>query len=177
MGTKSGMLYKRGESRFWWIKYNRNGGPVRESTGTDKETEARRILRERLGDIAAGRPVVPRADRVRFEELAEDFLNDYRMNGKRSLDWTEGSVEHLKGYLADWKAINITTPAGTVTGTEKENAATSAAQVLEEMVGRGRIELPTPGFSVSPRPIMPESDSEGPNAPDAGETRASRDSE
>ena len=38
--------------------------------------------------------------------------------------------------------------AGTVAGTEKENAATSAAQVLEKMVGRGRIELPTPGFSV-----------------------------
>ena len=100
MGTKSGMLYKRGESRFWWIKYYRNGRPVRESTGTGKETQARRILRKRLGDLAAGRLSVP------------SML------------------------------------AGTVAGTEKENAATSAAQVLEKMVGRGRIELPTPGFSV-----------------------------
>jgi hypothetical protein len=32
----------------------RNGRPIRESTGTDKETEAKRILREKEGDIAAG---------------------------------------------------------------------------------------------------------------------------
>ena len=38
--------------------------------------------------------------------------------------------------------------ADIVAGIEKENAASSAAQVLEKMVGRGRIELPTPGFSV-----------------------------
>lgn len=105
------MLYKRGESRFWWIKYYRNGRPVRESTGTDKETEARRILRERLGDLAAGRPVVPHADRVRFEELAEDFLNDYRINGKKSLDRAEQSVNHLRAYFAGWKVVNISTPA------------------------------------------------------------------
>jgi integrase len=106
-----GMIYKRGESRFYWIKYYRNGQPIRESTGTDKETEAKRILREKEGDIAAGRPVVPHADRVRFEELAEDFLNDYRVNRKRSLDRAERSVKHLTRYFAGWKAINISTPA------------------------------------------------------------------
>jgi integrase len=105
------MIYKRGESRFWWIKYYRNGRPVRESTGTEKETEAKRILREREGDIAAGRPVIPQANRVRFEELAEDFLTDYRVNGKRSLDRAERSVNHLKTYFAGWKAVNIATPA------------------------------------------------------------------
>ena len=142
------MLYKRRECRFWRIKYYRNGQPVREGAGTEKEAQARRILRERLDDLAVGWHVLPYADRVRFEELAEGFLSDYRVNGKRSLDRAEGGVEHLKGYLADWKANNITTPAGAVAGTEKGNAATSAAQVLEKMVGRGRIELPTPGFSV-----------------------------
>ena len=114
------MLYKQRGSKKWWLKYYRNGRPIRESTGTEKETKAKRILREKEGDIAAGRPVVPHADRVRFEELADDFLTDYRVNGKRSLERAEGSVEHLKGYFADWKAINITTPAGIVTGIEKE---------------------------------------------------------
>jgi hypothetical protein len=38
--------------------------------------------------------------------------------------------------------------AGMVAGIEKENAAKVAAQALEKVVGRGRIELPTPGFSV-----------------------------
>ena len=84
---------------------------MRESTGTDKEAEARRILRERLGDLAAGRPDVPHADRVRFEELAEDFLNDYRINGRKSLDRAEQSVNHLRACFAGWKVVNISTPA------------------------------------------------------------------
>jgi hypothetical protein len=79
-----GMLYKQKDSQNWWIKYYRNGRPIRESTGIDKETEAKRILREKEGDIAAGQPVVPHADRVRFEELADDFLTDYRVDSTRS---------------------------------------------------------------------------------------------
>jgi len=48
------MLYKQKGSQNCWIKYYRNGRPIRGSTGTDKETEAKRILREKEGDIAAG---------------------------------------------------------------------------------------------------------------------------
>jgi hypothetical protein len=62
-------------------------------------------------------------------------------------------------------------------GTEKESAATSAAQVLEEAVGRGRIELPTPGFSVGPSRMMLESDREGPHVLDADGKRSCADSE
>ena len=72
-----GMLYQEKGSQNWCIKYERNGRPIRESTRTDKETEAKRMLREKEGNIAAGRPVVPHADRVCFEELAEGLLNDY----------------------------------------------------------------------------------------------------
>jgi len=86
-----GMIYKRAGSRFFWIKYYRNGQPIRESTGTDKETEAKTILKAKEGDIASGRPVMPHADRIRFEELAEDYLNDYRVNRKRSLDRASGA--------------------------------------------------------------------------------------
>ena len=83
-----GMIYKQTKSRFWWIKYYKNGRPFRESTGTDREGEARRILREREGDIASGRPLLPRADRVRFEELADDLLKDYQINGKDTIEGT-----------------------------------------------------------------------------------------
>jgi integrase len=105
------MLYKQPGSRFWWIKYYRDGRPIRESTKTEKEKEAGRILRSREGDVAKGRPVMPRADRVRFEELSADFINDYKVNGKRSLDRAERSVAHLKAHFGGWRAVNITTPA------------------------------------------------------------------
>lgn len=106
-----GMIYKQAKSRFWWIKYYKNGRPLRESAGTDKESEARRILREREGDIASGRPMIPRADRLRFEELADDLLKDYRINGKRSLDRAIWALKHLQAFFGGWRALAITTPA------------------------------------------------------------------
>ncbi len=53
-----GYLYQRGN--IWWVKYYRNGRPIRESTGTDKETEAKRSLKLREGDVATGRLIIPR---------------------------------------------------------------------------------------------------------------------
>lgn len=38
-----GAIYKRGT--VWWIKYYRNGIPMRESTGTDKEQLAKTLLK------------------------------------------------------------------------------------------------------------------------------------
>jgi len=40
----------------WWIKYYRNGKPVRESSESTKETEAKKLLRLREGDVAKGVP-------------------------------------------------------------------------------------------------------------------------
>jgi hypothetical protein len=63
-----GSIYKRKwknkegtirESAVWWIKYYRNGCPMRESTETDKESEAKKLLKLREGDIARGVPVTP----------------------------------------------------------------------------------------------------------------------
>jgi integrase len=50
-------------------------------------------------------------DRVRFDELAEGFLADYRINGKRSLVRAERSVEHLKTFFEGARVTNITSPA------------------------------------------------------------------
>jgi hypothetical protein len=38
--TKTGKRYKI--SQVWWVKYRANGRVIRESSGTDKEGEARR---------------------------------------------------------------------------------------------------------------------------------------
>jgi hypothetical protein len=76
-------LYKRG--RVWWAKYYVNGRPVRESTHTEKETEAKRILDGRRGRAATGQPMMPRADRVRYDEAAADLRQHYEATGTRGL--------------------------------------------------------------------------------------------
>ena len=64
-----GMVYKRGN--VWWVKYYVNGRPVRESTGTDMVLEAKKMLKERDGKAVTGQPIIKRADRIRYEEIAE----------------------------------------------------------------------------------------------------------
>jgi len=72
-----------------WIKYYRNGKAYRESSGSAKESDAKRLLRLREGDIARGVPITPKVGRVKFDELADDVLNDYLINGRRSLKQLE----------------------------------------------------------------------------------------
>jgi integrase len=89
----NGSIFQRGA--VYWIKYYRNGKPYRETSGSDKESEARKLLKKRLGEIALGRFVGPDAERVTIRELAEDYLNDYRVNGRKSLEKAEEMVTRL----------------------------------------------------------------------------------
>ena len=83
----NGSVFQRGA--VWWVKYHRNGKPYRESSGSDKESDARKVLKKRLGEIALGRFIGPDAERVTIRELAGDYLNDYRVNARKSLDKAE----------------------------------------------------------------------------------------
>jgi integrase len=105
--AKDGHIYKR--RNIYWIKYYRGRKPYYESTKSEKESEAKRVLRRRLGQIAEGRFFGLRPERVKFEDLARDFVNDYRINGKRSLDKAERSVRHLQHFFGGMRAGDITT--------------------------------------------------------------------
>jgi hypothetical protein len=67
-------IYKRGQT--YWLKYYRNGKPYYDSTGTAKETDVKKLLKKRKGEISEGKLPGVYFDRVRFDELAEDFLAD-----------------------------------------------------------------------------------------------------
>jgi len=103
-----GMIYKRGKT--YWIKYYRNGKPYRESTKSHKKPDAKRLLKKREGEISEGKLPGIYFDRVTFDELAEDFLSDYRINQKKSLVRAERSVGHLKEYFEGFKVTEITSP-------------------------------------------------------------------
>jgi integrase len=89
-----GMIYKRG--MVYWIKYYRSGKPYRESTRSKKTADAKRLLKKREGKISEGKLPGIYFDRVRFDELAEDLLTDYRINQKKTLVRAARSVEHLR---------------------------------------------------------------------------------
>ncbi len=102
-----GTLYKRGKT--WWIKYYRNGKPYFESTHTKNETEAKRKLKLREGQIAEGKFAGLKPERILFDELAQDLINDYKMNSRKSLERVEHSLKHLNVVFSGVKACNIST--------------------------------------------------------------------
>ena len=72
------MIYQRGKT--FWIKYYRNGKSYRESAHSEKESVAKRLLKQREGQIVEGRFPGLKAEKTMFKELTEDYLTDYRVN-------------------------------------------------------------------------------------------------
>lgn len=81
-----GIMYKRKwkdkktgqkiEGKIWWIKYYRTGKSYRESSDSEKESIAKNLLKKREGEIVENRFSGLRVEKIRFEELEEDLLND-----------------------------------------------------------------------------------------------------
>jgi len=103
-----GMIYKRGNT--WWIKYYRNGKCFRESSGTTKKMVAKKLMDRREGEIAQGKVPSVHFEKITFDQLAEDFLRDYRINKKKSLKRAESSVNHLNKYFERDRVPNINSP-------------------------------------------------------------------
>jgi len=91
----------------WWCKYYRDGRPVQESTGTTKEKEARTFLKRREGDVAKGQPVLPRAEKVRYEEAAADLRAHYEATGSRDLGEYDRRAAHLQRVFAGRRIAGI----------------------------------------------------------------------
>lgn len=110
-----GMIYKRkrkdkhGEIRegsIWWIKYYKDGKPYYESVKSKKETDAKKLLRKREGEISEGKLPGVYFDRTRFEDLAEMFLRDRRINNKSVKD-AEKRLNHLRPFFGGIRASSI----------------------------------------------------------------------
>ncbi len=104
-----GCVYRRKNSKNYWIKYTRNGKPFWESSSSEIKAVAEQLLRRREGEIAQGRLPGVVFDRVTFNELVDDFLTDYRINGRRSVDKAERSANKLRAEFGGLKATQLTT--------------------------------------------------------------------
>jgi hypothetical protein len=78
------------------VKYYKDGKPCRESTKKTEYEDAVSFLADRMADVTKGKTPNTKLNKVRFHDLSEDFLSDYRINAKKSLERAEISVAHLK---------------------------------------------------------------------------------
>jgi integrase len=110
-----GRIYRRNNSRFWWIQYYVSGRRVFESSHSDRESVAKHLLRQRLCEVAAGIAPPARAGRVTYEELRDALFADYAANsrkwlrkGKESNHYI-GGVPELDKFFGGYRVANITT--------------------------------------------------------------------
>src|SRR5262249_19282353 len=95
-------------STIWWCKYYVGGRPVRESTGTERKGEATRFMQEREGRVATGAPILPKADKILYDEIADDLRVYYQTTGKRDVKEAETRLRHLDRFFAQTRVVAIT---------------------------------------------------------------------
>ena len=133
-----GSLYKRG--RIWWIKYYRNGKPIRATSRSRKLRDARALLRIREAATKSLNFSDMEPDRVRFEEIADDFLNDYRANNRKSFVWAQRRTEqHLKPFFAGLRVTEITTERVRAYRAKREAEGASNGSVNRELAALKRM--------------------------------------
>lgn len=103
----NGVVFKRG--RVWWIRYYAGTPATRreESTKSHRERDAWTLLRARLADKDAGRPL-PVTRLCTFDDLVGLLRDDYQVKGNVSWSTVEQAVEHLKNVFGDDRAEAIT---------------------------------------------------------------------
>ena len=101
-----GSIYKRGNT--WWIRLSHHGREFRESSGSDDERVALKLLKQRIKETGRPHFVGPSEERLMFDELAEMLLTDYKVNGRRSADKLNSRLKHLRAYFGLERAVDIT---------------------------------------------------------------------
>ena len=67
-------------------------------------------MSRREGEIAEGNAPGILFEKVTFDELADEFLMEYRINKRKSLDRAELSVKHLREQFGGKKVTEVNTP-------------------------------------------------------------------
>ena len=102
-------LYKRKDSRFWWMAYTVKGGQRCESTKTPSKDLAKKILRKREVEIVLGRFQVGwPGERMTFAQLSEEFLQSHSSTlSPKSQENHQIFSKHLRDYFGDRKLTDI----------------------------------------------------------------------
>jgi integrase len=102
-----GRTFKRGS--IWWISFYHHGKEVRESSKSESESAAVKLLKQRLAQSETGQFVTDEK-KVTFDNMVEWLKADYKLNDLRSLEsGALVNVSHLRQFFGFDKAIAIST--------------------------------------------------------------------
>ncbi len=133
-----GMLYRRG--RIWWVKYYRNGKCFRESSKSQSRLDGKRLLQKREGEISTGVFGGLETERVCFEELAQDLLNEYQTNNRKSSIWVRRRINlHLMPFFRGFRGVEVTTDRVRAYITQRQQEGASNGSINRELAALKRM--------------------------------------
>ena len=102
-------LYKRKDSRFWWMDYTAKGEQRCESTKTSSKELAKKIWKKREAEIALGRFQVGwPGERMTFAELCEEFSHSHSSTlSPKGQENHQNFIKHLRAYFGDRRLTEI----------------------------------------------------------------------
>jgi integrase len=130
---------ERRRSAIWWLQYSFRGRVQRESSGSPARTDAVRLLRRRLAEMGRGRLVGPDVERTTLDDLATMVRDDYRANGRRSLDRMEDAIGHLRRVFGPARAIEITGDRVTAYAAARRREGAANATINRELAALKRM--------------------------------------
>jgi len=102
-----GTLILRG--RIWFIRYSHRGHRREESSRSEDQKAALRLLKKRVQESGKGRRLDPAAEeRVRMCDLFDALETDYKNNGRRSADTLAFRLIPLREAFDKDRAIDVT---------------------------------------------------------------------
>ena len=102
----TGLLVETGPH---WMQYFVDGRAIQESTRTRDRVEAKRLLKEKEGEVASGLYRGPKIERIRFEDLAALVKQDYQINKRKTARRVDEYMNHLNTFFRKMRATSITT--------------------------------------------------------------------
>jgi integrase len=124
-------LIKHG-ARFY-LRYWQHGRRIEESTGLLSERDAKKRLAARVAQIDKGERVEPGRDRLRYEQLRQNMLDDYQTTERRDLGEVQGRLRHLDPFFAHMKAVAITPTRITAYAKDRKAAGASNGTINREL--------------------------------------------
>src|SRR5215467_16096799 len=94
--------------RTWTMKLWVGGRFLKQAARTASRAVANKKLEQWKASLRQG-VYVPDADPTRFGDLVSLLLDEYRANGRKSLDRMEDAVDHLREFFAGCRAQAIST--------------------------------------------------------------------
>jgi integrase len=126
---------------IYWVKYYVNGRAIRESAGTQDKEEAKRELKKREGAAATGQPILPRIDRIRYDEIAEDLRTHYKtaQDDRVIPRWATAALAQLDPFFAGRRVVTIGPALVTEYVGKRQTAGAANATVNRELAVLGRM--------------------------------------